>query len=88
TNVEYVNGDPKQGALISIENAAQMAMPVIVEYTTISGKTGRKTLPVEIWQNNDAWTFKVDTQEALRKVVIDPDHVFPDIDNTNNTWAK
>lgn len=88
TNVEYVNGDPKQGALISIENAAQMAMPVIVEYTTVSGKTGRKTLPVEIWQNNNVWTFSVNSGEALSKVVIDPDHLFPDIDDSNNSWTK
>ena len=88
TNVEYVNGDPKQGALISIGNAAQMVMPVIVEYTTASGKTARKTLPVEIWQNNNTWTFKVNTNEALNKVVIDPDHAFPDVDDTNNTWTK
>lgn len=86
--VEYVNGDPKEGALISIENANQMAMPVIVEYTVASGKTGRVTLPIEIWQNNNSWTFKVNTNEALSKVVIDPDHVFPDIDDSNNTWAK
>ncbi|WP_325407272.1 M1 family metallopeptidase [Agriterribacter sp.] len=86
--VEYVNGDPKEGALISIENANQMAMPVIVEYTVASGKTGRITLPIEIWQNNNSWTFKVNTNEALSKVVIDPDHVFPDIDDSNNTWAK
>src|SRR5690606_8831392 len=88
TNVEYVNNDPKQGALISIENAAQMAMPVIVEYTTAGGKTERKTLPVEIWQNNHSWTFKVNTTEPLNKVVIDPDHVFPDVDSSNNTWVK
>lgn len=86
--VDYVNGDPRQGALISIANAGQMAMPVIVEFTTVSGKSGRKTLPVEIWQNNDAWIFKVDTQEALSKVVIDPDHAFPDVDDSNNTWTK
>ena len=87
-NVEYVNNDPAQGALISIENADQMAMPVIVEYTTASGKTARKTLPVEIWQNNNTWILKVYTQEALSKVVIDPDHVFPDVDDSNNTWTK
>ncbi|HEX5024307.1 MAG TPA: M1 family metallopeptidase [Agriterribacter sp.] len=86
--VEYVNGDPKQGALISIDNTERMAMPVIAEYTTVSGKTARKTLPVEIWQNNDTWIFKVDTKEALSKVVLDPDHVFPDIDDSNNTWVK
>lgn len=86
--VEYVNGNPQEGALITIENAGQMAMPVIIEYTTVSGKTGRKTLPVEIWQNNQSWTFRVGTQEPLSKVVIDPDHVFPDVDDTNNTWVK
>lgn len=86
--VEYVNGDPKQGALISISNAAQMAMPVIVEYTTVNGTTNRKTLPIEIWQNNQSWTFKINTTDALRKVVIDPDHAFPDVDDSNNTWAN
>lgn len=86
--IEYINGDPKQGALITIENADQMAMPVVVEYTTVSGKTDRKSLPVEIWQNNNIWTFKVNTTEELSKVVIDPDHVLPDSNDSNNTWMK
>ncbi|MBX3255269.1 MAG: M1 family metallopeptidase [Chitinophagaceae bacterium] len=86
--VEYINGDPKNGALITIENTEPLAMPVIVEYTTTSGKTARKTLPVEIWQNNNTWTFKVDTNEELTKVVLDPDHVFPDANSANNTWQK
>ncbi len=86
--VEYVNGDPKQGALISINNTERMAMPVIAEFTTESGKTGRKSLPVEIWQNNNTWIFKVDTKEPLSKVVLDPDHVFPDVDDSDNIWVK
>lgn len=88
TKVEYVNGDPKQGALVTIENEEQMAMPVIAEYTTASGKTGRKELPVEIWQNNVSWIFKLNTDEELTKVVLDPDHVFPDVNEMNNSWAK
>lgn len=86
--VEYINGDPKQGALITIENTEPLAMPVIAEYTTASGQTARKTLPVEIWQNNNTWTFKVNTTEELTKVVLDPDHVFPDANGANNTWEK
>lgn len=86
--VEYINGDPKQGALITIENTEPLAMPVIAEYTTASGQTARKTLPVEIWQNNNSWTFKVNTTEELTKVVLDPDHVFPDANSANNTWEK
>ncbi len=65
-----------------------MAMPLIIEYTTKSGKTGRKSLPVEIWQNTESWKFLVNTDEELTKVVIDPDHVFPDINPSNNEWKS
>jgi hypothetical protein len=72
--------------LITIENLDQLVMPVIIEYTTKSGITERKRLPVEIWQNNATWKFKVNTTEEIQKVVIDPDHVFPDMNSANNTW--
>jgi hypothetical protein len=59
----------------------------VVEYKTTSGLTGRKTLPAEIWQNSSSWKFKLDTNEELASVVIDPDHVFPDVKPENNRWA-
>ncbi|MEI6085954.1 MAG: M1 family metallopeptidase [Bacteroidota bacterium] len=86
TKVDYINNDAKNGALITIENLDQLAMPVIIEYTTKSGKIERKNLPVEIWQNNSSWKFKLNTTEELQKVVIDPDHSFPDMNSANNTW--
>jgi hypothetical protein len=86
SKVDYINNDAKNGALVTIENLDQLAMPVIIEYTTVSGKTERKKLPVEIWQNNASWKLKLNTTEALQKVVIDPDHVFPDMNSANNTW--
>ena len=88
SKVEYIDGDPKKGALVTIDNLEQMAMPVTVEYTTASGKTGRKKLPVEIWQNNATWKFALPTDEEVTKVVIDPDKVLPDANGANNTWTK
>lgn len=88
TKVEYYNGDFKQGALVTVQNNGQMALPVIAEYTMVSGKTGRKTIPVEVWQNGNTWTFKLPTTEEVTKVVIDPDHAFPDNNEANNTWSK
>ena len=35
--VKYVNNDSAQGGLITIENLEQMAMPVILQYETVSG---------------------------------------------------
>jgi len=86
TEVKYVNNDPTQGAIITIENLEKMPMPVVIELKTKSGKVTRKTLPVEIWKRNVTWTFKVDTTEALLKVVIDPDFALPDVDSSNNKW--
>ncbi|MFT4017365.1 MAG: M1 family metallopeptidase [Agriterribacter sp.] len=88
TKVEYLNGDFKQGALVTLENNGQMAMPVVIEYTTANGKTARKTLPVEVWQNNATWVTKLPTTEEVTRVVIDPDNAFPDSNSDNNTWSK
>lgn len=87
TKVEYVNGKAANGAFVTVENMDKMAMPVVVEWRTVSGQTGRKTLPVEIWQNNTNWKFRIDTKEELAGVVIDPDHVYPDFKPENNSWS-
>ena len=86
SKVDYIGNDAKNGALLTIDNLDQLAMPVIIEFTTKSGKVERKTLPVEIWQNNASWKVRLNTTEELQKVVIDPDHSFPDMNSANNTW--
>jgi hypothetical protein len=85
--VKYDKGDAKNGALITVENLDKMVMPVVVEIKTKSGVVSRKSLPVEIWQRNKIWTFKVDTKEELDTVKLDPDNVFPDINDENNVWT-
>lgn len=88
SKVEYVGGKPEQGALLTIENLERMAMPVVLEYTTAGGRTERKRLPVEVWQNTGTWKVRLDTKEELVRVAIDPDKAFPDIDPSNNAWKK
>lgn len=86
--VKYAEGDPSKGAVITIENMEQMPMPVELELTMENGETMRHTLPVEIWKRNVNWTFKVPSTMALKKVVIDPDKVLPDMNESNNTWSS
>ncbi len=88
TYVEYVNGDPAKGALITVENLDKMAMPLYLQYETVSGKKEMVKVPVEVWQNGDLWIQKLNTTEKLKSVTIDPDHVFPDINDVNNTWKS
>lgn len=87
-SVKYVKNDPAKGAIITIENFEKMAMPVVLDIKTKSGKVTRVKLPAEVWQRNVDWSFKVNTTEEIESVVVDPDHAFPDINGNNNTWKS
>jgi hypothetical protein len=85
-SVKYVKGDASNGAIITIENLEKMPLPVIVEIKTVNDKVKRITLPVEVWQRNVTWSFKVDTNEELDIIKLDPDAIFPDNNEDNNLW--
>lgn len=88
TAVNYVNDDASKGALVTVTNLDKMAMPIYVQYETVSGKKDMIKVPVEVWQNGNKWIVKLPTTEKLKAVTIDPDQVFPDVDYTNNTWKS
>jgi hypothetical protein len=85
-DVQYIEQDPSKGAIITIENLEKMAMPAIVEIELAGGAKQRMEMPVEIWQRGGTWEFRTNTNLPIKSVVIDPDHVFPDINSKNNTW--
>lgn len=85
-NVEPVQNDAKNGTILTIANLNQMAMPVVIEYTTADGTVARQKLPVEVWQNNTEWKVLLPATTAVTKVVLDPDKVFPDMNPKNNVW--
>jgi hypothetical protein len=86
SSVKYVKNDPANGALITIDNLDKMAMPVQLEIQLKSGKTARVDLPVEVWQRNKSWTFRYPSTEAIARITLDPNHVFPDYNAANNSW--
>jgi hypothetical protein len=86
TTVAYVNQDPAQGALITIENRGQAAMPIIADVAETSGKTTRVKLPVEIWQRGGTWTFRYNSTTPLTRVQLNPTRLLPDVNPGNNVW--
>ncbi|HLO79758.1 MAG TPA: M1 family metallopeptidase [Chitinophagaceae bacterium] len=86
-SVESVtNTEDGSALLITLQNKEKMAMPVVLEITTMSGKIIRKNLPVEIWQSSSRYTLRLPVSEKVRKIVIDPDNVYPDMNPRNNVW--
>jgi len=88
SEVRYVELDAAKGALITVQNLGKLPMPIEVEVTTVSGKKSTVKLPVEIWERNKFWTFKVNTTEQLKEVKLDPRDVYPDINPENNIWKS
>ncbi|MEJ7780071.1 MAG: M1 family metallopeptidase [Daejeonella sp.] len=86
SNVSYVKNDPKQGALITLDNLEKMAMPTILQIQTKSGKISRIKLPVEVWERNLRYTFLYPSTEEIASVISDPDKVLPDSNSANNSW--
>ncbi|NHM07448.1 M1 family metallopeptidase [Flavobacterium sp. CYK-4] len=85
--VKYLKNDPSKGAIITIDNLEKMAMPVVLQIKTKSGKTSEIKLPVEVWMRNTTWDLKSGTTEEIESITLDPNHHFPDYNVTNNTWT-
>jgi hypothetical protein len=85
--IKYVKNDPKKGAIITVENFEKMAMPVTLDVKGKSGKITRIKLPVEVWQRNKVWSFKHNSDEEIESITLDPEHVLPDSNESNNLWT-
>ncbi|MCB8994614.1 MAG: M1 family metallopeptidase [Bacteroidales bacterium] len=88
TAVKYYNNDPSKGILITIENKGKMILPCIIEITQTNGKKESVQLPVEIWQRGGTWTFRYASTGIVDKVILDPEHVLPDVNRKNNEWNR
>ncbi len=88
TDVKYVNDDPKQGSLITIATLEKLPMPATVQIKEENGKVSTVKLPVEIWYRGANWTFKHASTSNVVEVTVDPDNLYPDVNQENNKWKK
>ncbi|HVW97584.1 MAG TPA: M1 family metallopeptidase [Mucilaginibacter sp.] len=86
-SIDYVDDDPSKGSLITIENLGGMALPVTVAIKEENGNADTVKLPAEIWQRGGTWTFAYKSSSKLSYVILDPDHVLPDVKPDNNSMS-
>ena len=86
TGVTYVKNDPKQGALIALENIGDVVMPINVALQDDKGNVYKIHIPVEFWMRGNTASYKTETTTKIVKVTIDPDKLYPDVDDSNNVW--
>lgn len=86
-DITYPDGDASKGALITLENLEEMALPVTILIKEENGKTATVKLPVEVWQRGGVWTFHYKSTSKIVSAVLDPDHLLPDINPENNSFS-
>ena len=71
-DISYVDNDPAKGALITIENLGEMAMPVTIFVKEENGNSSTVKLPAEIWQRGGRGLRRARYAALLHETVVGP----------------
>ena len=86
-NVTAVDGDWHKGAVITVANLDQLVMPATLEVVYTDGSKQDIRVPVETWMQHRSYAIRVEGDKAVKSATIDPNHVIPDVDRSNNTFT-
>jgi hypothetical protein len=76
--------DKIEGSTVTISNHGQLVLPTTVEVRFKDGAKTRVKLPVETWLSKGTYVWTLENKAPIAEVIIDPDHVLPDDDRSNN----
>jgi hypothetical protein len=82
--VDGVKSD-KDGSVVTISNRGQLVLPAVLELSFADGAKERVTLPAETWMLRASYPMRV--AGTVTGVVIDPEHLLPDVERGNNSWV-
>ena len=83
-SVAYPEGGSAKGALVTFENRDRLVLPATVRIDFKDGSHQLLRLPAETWILKPVVTVPIDSTQPIVKVTLDPDHVIPDKDRSNN----
>ncbi len=79
--------DEKDGS-VTLVSKGGLVMPATLQVNYADGSSRRVRVPAEIWQQGATATVDVAGASPVVGAVIDPDHVLPDVDRSNNTLNR
>ena len=83
--VAYVDGDPAQGALVTVQARDPLIMPVTLRVAYADGTSRDLSLPAETWIRQRSVDIHVPGTQPVLSATLDPEHRIPDRDRSNNT---
>jgi Peptidase family M1 domain len=81
-------GRTQEGAKIFLSNRGSMTLPLEMDLTFTDGTTERVRLPVEMWNQGSKFAYRLRSAREVRRAVIDPRGVLPDVDRANNARER
>jgi len=85
--VEVVT-DTTGRASVYVVNRGSMVMPAELRITYDYGTADTVKLPVEMWNLGPRFGYRLPARKRVRRVEVDPRHVLPDLDRSNNVWER
>jgi hypothetical protein len=86
-NVAPIDGDWRKGAQVTVANLDKLVMPSTLEVVYADGSKQDVRVPVETWMQHRSYVIRVDGDKPVKSATIDPQHVIPDVDRSNNTYT-
>ncbi len=74
--------------VVQLENRGTMVMPLRMAVQYADGTTRTVTLPVEMWNLGDRFTWRDEAGRRIASVEVDPGDRLPDTDRRNNRWPR
>ena len=84
---KYVDGDAAKGVIVTVANLRQLVLPTTLEVVYKDGAKDRIRIPAEAWVQKGVGNFTFKTGKPVVSATVDPDHVLPDDDRSNNTFT-
>ncbi len=81
-------GRTQDGEKVFLSNRGSMMLPLEMDLTFTDGSTERVRLPVEMWNQGSKFAYRLRSGKGIRRVVIDPRRVYPDVNRSNNTRGR
>jgi hypothetical protein len=73
---------------VFLSNRGTMTLPLEMELVHPDSSTERIQLPVEMWNLGPRFAYQIPTGKEVRRVVVDPRQMLPDVDRSNNVKER
>jgi aminopeptidase N len=84
-SARYIDGDPEKGLTVMVSNRRPLVLPATLEVDYSDGTKDCIRIPAEAWLSKGVATFRFNGDKPVASVTVDPDHVLPDDDRSNNS---